>query len=188
MVEFWFFIEVLVGGLLSGIMYSFVALGFVLIYKVSSVFNFAQGSMVFFAVLSFVGFMELGLPFWAALPAAVGLMVLQVPQLERPILRARNRELALYWGLAVLLLRGHAGRQTCRRRRRRRSDPRTQDPALSPRRGKNSCRVLYYCDQRIMIGDAAARARALVRVENAAHCREPRSLCGRAHQTNPTNL
>ena len=35
-------------------------------------FNFAQGAMVFFAVLSFVGFMELGLPFWAALPVAVG--------------------------------------------------------------------------------------------------------------------
>ena len=49
-----------------------VALGFVLIYKASSVFNFAQGAMVFFAVLSFVGFMELGLPFWAALPVTVG--------------------------------------------------------------------------------------------------------------------
>ena len=53
-------------------MYSLVALGFVLIYKASSVFNFAQGAMVFFAVLSFVGFMELGLPFWAALPVTVG--------------------------------------------------------------------------------------------------------------------
>ena len=40
------------------------------------VFNFAQGAMVFFAVLTFVGFMELGLPFWAALPVTVGLMVL----------------------------------------------------------------------------------------------------------------
>ena len=69
--DFWFFIEVVVGGLLSGTMYSLVALGFVLIYKASSVFNFAQGAMVFFAVLSFVGFMELGLPFWAALPVAV---------------------------------------------------------------------------------------------------------------------
>src|SRR5262250_2084183 len=68
-----FFFEVLVGGLLSGTMYSLVALGFVLIYKASSVFNFAQGSMVFFAVLCFVGFMELGLPFWAALPVTIGL-------------------------------------------------------------------------------------------------------------------
>ena len=50
-----FFIEVLVGGLLSGVMYSLVALGFVLIYKASGVFNFAQGAMVFFAALTFVG-------------------------------------------------------------------------------------------------------------------------------------
>ena len=63
MFHFLFFLEVLIGGLLSGVMYSLVALGFVLIYKASSVFNFAQGAMVFFAVLSFVGFMELGLPF-----------------------------------------------------------------------------------------------------------------------------
>ena len=44
-----FFFEVLIGGLLSGVMYSLVALGFVLIYKASGVFNFAQGAMVFFA-------------------------------------------------------------------------------------------------------------------------------------------
>ena len=59
MIDLLFFIEVLVGGLLAGVMYALVALGFVLIYKASSVFNFAQGAMVFFAVLSFVGFMEL---------------------------------------------------------------------------------------------------------------------------------
>src|SRR5215510_7895968 len=87
MSEFLFFLEVLVGGLLSGVMYSLVALGFVLIYKASSVFNFAQGAMVFFAVLSFVGFMELGLPFWAALPVAVGLMVLVGMATERFVLR-----------------------------------------------------------------------------------------------------
>jgi branched-chain amino acid transport system permease protein len=53
-----FFIEVLIGGLLSGVMYALVALGFVLIYKASGVFNFAQGAMVFFAALTFVGFQE----------------------------------------------------------------------------------------------------------------------------------
>ena len=52
--EFAFFFEVLVGGLLAGVMYSLVALGFVLIYKASGVFNFAQGAMVFFAALTFV--------------------------------------------------------------------------------------------------------------------------------------
>ncbi len=82
-----FFLEVLVGGLLSGIMYSLVALGFVLIYKASGVFNFAQGAMVFFAALSFVGFMELGLPFWAALPVTIGMMVLVGMGTERFVLR-----------------------------------------------------------------------------------------------------
>jgi branched-chain amino acid transport system permease protein len=51
---------VLIGGLLSGVMYSLVALGFVLIYKASGVFNFAQGSLVFFAALTFVGLTEHG--------------------------------------------------------------------------------------------------------------------------------
>ena len=57
-----FFFEVLIGGLLSGVMYSLVALGFVLIYKASGVFNFAQGAMVFFAALTYVGLLEHGLP------------------------------------------------------------------------------------------------------------------------------
>ena len=62
-----FFFEVLIGGLLSGVMYSLVALGFVLIYKASGVFNFAQGAMVFFAALTFVSLVERGVNFWAAL-------------------------------------------------------------------------------------------------------------------------
>ena len=48
MTELLFFVEVVVAGLLAGTMYSLVALGFVLIYKASSTFNFAQGAMVFF--------------------------------------------------------------------------------------------------------------------------------------------
>ena len=56
-----FFLEVLIGGLLAGVMYSLVALGFVLIYKASGVFNFAQGSMVLFAALTFVSLVERGL-------------------------------------------------------------------------------------------------------------------------------
>ena len=63
--NFAFFFEVLIGGLLAGVMYALVALGFVLIYKASGVFNFAQGAMVFFAALTFVGLQEkFGLPFW----------------------------------------------------------------------------------------------------------------------------
>lgn len=75
MTELLFFIEVVVGGLLAGTMYSLVALGFVLIYKASSTFNFAQGAMVFFAVLAFVGFMELGLPFALSFLVTVLLMI-----------------------------------------------------------------------------------------------------------------
>ena len=64
-----FFFEVLIGGLLSGVMYALVAIGFVLIYKASGVFNFAQGAMVFFAALTCVGFMDkFGLSLWLAIP------------------------------------------------------------------------------------------------------------------------
>ena len=82
-----FFFEVLIGGLLSGGMYSLVALGFVLIYKASGVFNFAQGSMVFFAALTFVGLVEHGLNFWLALPATLLVMVLLGIVIERVVLR-----------------------------------------------------------------------------------------------------
>ena len=71
-----FFFEVLIGGLLAGVMYSLVALGFVLIYKASGVFNFAQGAMVFFAALTFVGLQEkTGLPFWVVFALTLVVMV-----------------------------------------------------------------------------------------------------------------
>ncbi|MEW5888178.1 MAG: branched-chain amino acid ABC transporter permease [Pseudomonadota bacterium] len=82
-----FFFEVLIGGLLSGVMYSLVALGFVLIYKASGVFNFAQGAMVFFAALTFVGVLELGAPFWLALIVTFGAMVLLAVATEKVVLR-----------------------------------------------------------------------------------------------------
>jgi branched-chain amino acid transport system permease protein len=53
-----FFLETLLGGLMAGMLYSLVALGFVLIYKASGVFNFAQGAMVLFAALSMARFSE----------------------------------------------------------------------------------------------------------------------------------
>jgi len=82
-----FFFEVLIGGLLSGVMYSLVALGFVLIYKASGVFNFAQGAMVFFAALTFVGFLEMGLNFWVAFVLTLGAMVVLGLLTERIVLR-----------------------------------------------------------------------------------------------------
>jgi len=82
-----FFFEVLIGGLLAGIMYSLVALGFVLIYKASGVFNFAQGAMVFFAALTVVGFINMGAPFPLAVVLCLGVMVLLGIATERIVLR-----------------------------------------------------------------------------------------------------
>jgi branched-chain amino acid transport system permease protein len=82
-----FFFEVLIGGLLSGVMYSLVALGFVLIYKASGVFNFAQGAMVFFAALTCVGLVEMGFNFWIALVLTLGAMVVLGLLTERIVLR-----------------------------------------------------------------------------------------------------
>ena len=82
-----FFFEVLIGGLLAGVMYSLVALGFVLIFKASGVFNFAQGAMVLFAALTFVSLEERGLPRWAALVATLAVMLLLALVIERVVLR-----------------------------------------------------------------------------------------------------
>ncbi|MGH6815770.1 MAG: branched-chain amino acid ABC transporter permease [Hyphomicrobiaceae bacterium] len=82
-----FFVEVLVGGLLAGVMYALVALGFVLIYKASGVFNFAQGAMVFFAALTFVSLVERGLHFGLALAITLAVMVLLGIVTERVVLR-----------------------------------------------------------------------------------------------------
>ena len=82
-----FFTEVVVSGLLTGVMYSLVALGFVLIFKASGVFNFAQGAMVLFAALTLVGLMERGVPVWAALGLTVLVMVALAFTVERFILR-----------------------------------------------------------------------------------------------------
>ena len=82
-----FFLEVLISGLLSGVMYALVALGFVLIYKASGVFNFAQGAMVFFAALTFVGVTELGVSPWLAFPITLAAMVLLGLATERVVLR-----------------------------------------------------------------------------------------------------
>jgi len=85
--DFLFAMEVLISGLLTGVMYSLVALGFVLIFKASGVFNFAQGPMVLFAALGFVSFLGLGLPIWAALILALVMMVALAVSIERIVLR-----------------------------------------------------------------------------------------------------
>ncbi len=79
-------IEVVLGGLMSGVLYSLVAIGLVLIFKASGVFNFAQGAMVLFAALSLVRLME-----WMPLPlaflATVAIMVALAWLVERLVLR-----------------------------------------------------------------------------------------------------
>ncbi len=82
-----FFAEVVVTGLLTGVMYSLVALGFVLIFKASGVFNFSQGAMVLFAALTLVGLMEHGLPVWLSLILTVAVMVALAFAVERLMLR-----------------------------------------------------------------------------------------------------
>jgi branched-chain amino acid transport system permease protein len=82
-----FLLEVVIGGLLTGVMYSLVALGFVLIYKASGVFNFAQGVMVLFAALTFVGQINLGLPVWLAFLTTIAVMVALAFVIERAVLR-----------------------------------------------------------------------------------------------------
>jgi branched-chain amino acid transport system permease protein len=86
-IEVVFLIEVLAGGLLAGVMYALVALGFVLIYKASGVFNFAQGAMVFFAALTFVSLVERGWNFWLALVVTLAVMVVLGLATERVVLR-----------------------------------------------------------------------------------------------------
>jgi len=82
-----FLFEVVAGGLLAGVMYSLVALGFVLIYKASGVFNFAQGAMVFFAALTYASLLKLGMPWWGALVATLAVMVVLGVAIERVVLR-----------------------------------------------------------------------------------------------------
>ena len=76
-----FFFEVLINGLLVGIMYSLVALGFALIYKASDVFNMAQGAMSLLAGLALVGFLELNFPLWFA-PTQVKLIAVSEKHIE----------------------------------------------------------------------------------------------------------
>ncbi len=82
-----FFVEVLLGGLLSGVMYALVAIGFVVIYKTSGVLNFAQGALVLFAALTFVSLVERGVPFWAAIAITLVAMVVIGILIERVVLR-----------------------------------------------------------------------------------------------------
>ena len=81
------FVQTIWEGFVTGVLYSLIALGFVLIFKASGVFNFAQGTMVLFAALTFVGMIERGLPIWGAFVIAAAVMVLLAVAIERLMLR-----------------------------------------------------------------------------------------------------
>src|SRR5262249_52245401 len=97
-----FLVEVLIGGLFTGLMYSLVALGFVLIFKASGVFNFAQGVMVLFAALTLVGLMERGAPVAAALVATMAVMVALAFLIERVVLRPLVNQEAIILFMATI--------------------------------------------------------------------------------------
>jgi len=96
-----FFFEVLLGGLMTGVLYSLVALGFALIFKASGVFNFAQGAMVLFAALSVARMAEV-MPFWLAVLAAIAIMVVLAWLIERLVLRPLVNQEAVALLMATL--------------------------------------------------------------------------------------
>ena len=81
------FLETLIGGLLAGTMYSLVAIGFVLIYKASGVFNYAQGAILLFAALTFVSLTDQGVPAVAAVALTIVALVVLSVGVERLVLR-----------------------------------------------------------------------------------------------------
>ncbi|MDF2812337.1 MAG: transporter permease, partial [Microvirga sp.] len=80
-------IQTLWEGLVAGVLYALIALGFVLIFKASGVFNFAQGIMVVFAALTLVGLHEMGIPALLALILTIGVMFILAVTVERVVLR-----------------------------------------------------------------------------------------------------
>src|SRR5512144_1200995 len=97
-----FLVEVLIGGVAAGLMYSLVALGFVLIFKASGVFNFAQGVMVLFAALTLVGLMDRGVPIPLALGLTVVVMVVLAFAIERIVLRQLVNQAAIILFMATI--------------------------------------------------------------------------------------
>jgi branched-chain amino acid transport system permease protein len=102
-------VQTLWEGLVGGVLYALIALGYVLIYKASGVFNFAQGIMVVFAALALVGLHELGVPAFAALMLSLGAMLVLAIAVERVVLRplVNQPEITLFmatFGLTSFLI------------------------------------------------------------------------------------
>jgi branched-chain amino acid transport system permease protein len=104
-----FFFEVLISGLLTGVLYSLVAIGFVLIYKASGVFNFAQGAMVLFAAMTLVGISDLGVNIAVSALLTIVVMVALAYCVEFFVLRriVNQSQISLFMvtiGLSYILL------------------------------------------------------------------------------------
>jgi branched-chain amino acid transport system permease protein len=102
-------LQTLWDGFVSGVLYSLIALGFVLIFKASGVFNFAQGIMVVFAALTLVGLYHHGLHAYAALGVTIVVMLVLAVGVERFMLRplVNQPEIILFmatFGLTYLLI------------------------------------------------------------------------------------
>jgi branched-chain amino acid transport system permease protein len=124
-----FFFDLITNGLLVGLMYSLVALGFVLIFKATSIINFAQGDLVMFAgYIAAVLLSVQGVTMWIMVPVLVVVMVVLGFVLERGILRpmvgqplvsvimvtiglsfALQGLVSIFWGASTRLGRQHAG-------------------------------------------------------------------------------
>jgi branched-chain amino acid transport system permease protein len=96
-----FYAEVLLGGLMAGVLYSLVALGFALIFKASGVFNFAQGAMVLFAALAVARLAE-QMPLWLAIIFATVIMIALAWLIERLVLRPLVNQEAVALLMATL--------------------------------------------------------------------------------------
>jgi branched-chain amino acid transport system permease protein len=96
-----FYAEVLLGGLMTGVLYSLVALGFALIFKASGVFNFAQGAMVLFAALAVARLAE-QMPLWLAIIFATVIMIALAWLIERLVLRPLVNQEAVALLMATL--------------------------------------------------------------------------------------
>jgi branched-chain amino acid transport system permease protein len=96
-----FYVEVLLGGLMTGVLYSLVAMGFALIFKASGVFNFAQGAMVLFAALAVARLAE-RMPLWAAILVGIVIMIALAFVIERVVLRSLVGQEAIALFMATL--------------------------------------------------------------------------------------
>ncbi|MBM3525680.1 MAG: branched-chain amino acid ABC transporter permease, partial [Alphaproteobacteria bacterium] len=104
-----FLLQTLWEGLVSGVLYALIALGFVLIFRSSRIFNFAQGIMVVFAALTLVSLYEAGLPAWLAFAGTLAITYALAAAIERGVLRplVNQPDIILFmatFGLTFLLV------------------------------------------------------------------------------------